>query len=189
MTVFYLNWKIPWRHTSGLHRKEMADELREDRLCAAYGFSAHVRIPSVRRVLSWRLPGQDFLLPGPVSLNGLCPTHLPGKPSGHRSPSSCSRTKALPQGNTREGIPKYVRTRQPGQGVLTRTSHKYSSQGHGKPYVNDSFGIDSGHPVYALDSTTIDLCLSLFPWAEFRKRKGAVKLHTLSGSPGEHSHE
>jgi hypothetical protein len=33
--------------------------------------------------------------------------------------------------------------------------------------------------VYALDSTTIDLCLSLFPWAQFRKRKAAVKLHTL----------
>lgn len=48
-----------------------------------------------------------------------------------------------------------------------------------KLYVNDSFGVDLSHTVYALDSTTIDLCLSLFPWAEFRKRKGAVKLHTL----------
>jgi hypothetical protein len=46
-------------------------------------------------------------------------------------------------------------------------------------YVHDSFGMDLGHTVYALDSTTIDLCLALFPWAEFRKRKGAVKLHTL----------
>ena len=48
-----------------------------------------------------------------------------------------------------------------------------------KLYIHDSFGIDLGHTVYALDSTTIDLCLSLFPWAQFRKRKGAVKLHTL----------
>lgn len=39
--------------------------------------------------------------------------------------------------------------------------------------------IDWDETVYALDSTTIDLCLSLFPWAKFRKRKGAVKLHTL----------
>jgi hypothetical protein len=45
--------------------------------------------------------------------------------------------------------------------------------------IHDSFGIDLDHTVYALDSTTIDLCLALFPWAEFRKRKGAVKLHTL----------
>ena len=48
-----------------------------------------------------------------------------------------------------------------------------------KLYINDSFGIELDNTVYALDSTTIDLCLSLFPWAMFRKRKGAVKLHIL----------
>jgi len=48
-----------------------------------------------------------------------------------------------------------------------------------KLYATDSFGIELDQTVYALDSTTIDLCLALFPWAEFRKRKGAVKLHTL----------
>jgi IS4 transposase len=46
-------------------------------------------------------------------------------------------------------------------------------------YAGDSFGIELEQTIYALDSTTIDLCLSLFPWAVFRKRKGAVKLHTL----------
>ncbi len=46
-------------------------------------------------------------------------------------------------------------------------------------YINDVFGIDLDNTVYALDSTTIDLCLALFPWARFRKNKGAVKLHTL----------
>lgn len=46
-------------------------------------------------------------------------------------------------------------------------------------YLEDSFGIDLENTVYALDSTTIDLCLSLFPWAHFRKNKGAIKLHTL----------
>jgi len=48
-----------------------------------------------------------------------------------------------------------------------------------KLYATDSFGVDLDKTVYALDSTTIDLCLSLFPWARFRKRKGAIKLHTL----------
>lgn len=48
-----------------------------------------------------------------------------------------------------------------------------------KLYAEDSFGIELDQAVYALDSTTIDLCLTLFPWAEFRKRKGAIKLHTL----------
>jgi hypothetical protein len=46
-------------------------------------------------------------------------------------------------------------------------------------YANDRFGVELDDTVYALDSTTIDLCLSLFPWAKFRKKKGAVKLHTL----------
>ncbi|MBI3726774.1 MAG: IS4 family transposase [Burkholderiales bacterium] len=48
-----------------------------------------------------------------------------------------------------------------------------------KLYCNDSFGSDLSNTVYALDSTTIDLCLSLFPWAPFRSTKAAVKLHTL----------
>ena len=46
-------------------------------------------------------------------------------------------------------------------------------------YAADSIGVDLDSTFYALDSTTIDLCLSLFPWAKFRKTKGAVKLHTL----------
>jgi len=46
-------------------------------------------------------------------------------------------------------------------------------------YKDDEFGVELDQTVYALDSTTIDLCLSLFPWAHFRKQKGAIKLHTL----------
>ena len=46
-------------------------------------------------------------------------------------------------------------------------------------YANDSFGVELNQTAYALDSTLIDLCLSLFPWAKFRKHKGAIKLHTL----------
>lgn len=46
-------------------------------------------------------------------------------------------------------------------------------------YAHEGFGVELAQTVYALDSTTIDLCLSLFPWAQFRKRKGAIKLHTL----------
>jgi len=46
-------------------------------------------------------------------------------------------------------------------------------------YADDTFGVDLDQTVYAFDSTTIDLCLTLFPWAQFRRRKSAVKLHTL----------
>ncbi len=46
-------------------------------------------------------------------------------------------------------------------------------------YAHDPIGVDLDQGFYALDSTTIDLCLSLFPWARFRKHKAAVKMHTL----------
>jgi hypothetical protein len=46
-------------------------------------------------------------------------------------------------------------------------------------YGNEDFGLELEQSVYALDSSTIDLCLSVFPWARFRKTKGAIKLHTL----------
>jgi hypothetical protein len=55
--------------------------------------------------------------------------------------------------------------------VLIRTAIKL--------YANDATGIADVHDLYALDSTTIDLCLALFPWAKFRKPKAAVKMHTL----------
>jgi hypothetical protein len=46
-------------------------------------------------------------------------------------------------------------------------------------YANEPFGVDLTETVYALDATTIDLCLAVFPWAKFRSTKAAVKLHTL----------
>ena len=51
-------------------------------------------------------------------------------------------------------------------------------------YADEEFGVQLKRAVYALDSTTIDLCLSLFPWAKFRKRKAAVKVHTLMDLKG-----
>ena len=46
-------------------------------------------------------------------------------------------------------------------------------------YAREAMGVDLDESLYALDSTTIDLCLALFPWARFRRRKAAVKMHTL----------
>ena len=46
-------------------------------------------------------------------------------------------------------------------------------------YAHESLGVDLDNTVYALDSTTIDLCLSVFPWARFRSKKAAIKMHTL----------
>ncbi len=46
-------------------------------------------------------------------------------------------------------------------------------------YIDEDFGVELDQTVYALDATTIDLCLSIFPWAHFRQTKAAIKLHTL----------
>jgi hypothetical protein len=46
-------------------------------------------------------------------------------------------------------------------------------------YAGDAFAAELDSTVYALDTTTIDLCLSVFPWAKFRRTKAAVKMHTL----------
>jgi hypothetical protein len=46
-------------------------------------------------------------------------------------------------------------------------------------YLNEPFGVELNESVYALDTTTIDLCLSMFPWAPFRRTKAAIRLHTL----------
>jgi len=48
-----------------------------------------------------------------------------------------------------------------------------------KLYQNEELAIDLDYSLYAFDSTTIDLCLSLFPWAHFRKTKAAIKMHTV----------
>jgi hypothetical protein len=55
--------------------------------------------------------------------------------------------------------------------VLTETAKEL--------YRDEPFSVDIANAVYALDSTTIDLCLSMFPWTKFRQKKGAVKIHTL----------
>jgi len=51
-------------------------------------------------------------------------------------------------------------------------------------YADEDFGIELDHAAYALDSSTIDLCLALFPWAKFRRTKAAIKLHTLLALQG-----
>src|SRR5471032_1361630 len=62
--------------------------------------------------------------------------------------------------------------------IYAELAHRLIAQAR-KLYANESLGFELSTTVYALDSTTIDLCLSLFPWAHFRSTKAAVKMHTL----------
>ena len=54
----------------------------------------------------------------------------------------------------------------------------------GKIYASEPFALDLDQTIYALDATVIDLCLTLFPWAHFRRSESAIKLHTLLDSRG-----
>ena len=62
--------------------------------------------------------------------------------------------------------------------IYAELAHRLIAQAR-RLYANEDLGLDLDTTVYALDSTTIDLCLSLFPWAHFRTTKAAVKMHTL----------
>ena len=62
--------------------------------------------------------------------------------------------------------------------IYAELAHSLTAQER-KLYANDDLGLELSNTVYALDSTTIDLCLSVFPWAHFRTTKAAVKMHTL----------
>ena len=62
--------------------------------------------------------------------------------------------------------------------IYAEFAHRLIAQAR-KLYAADSFGVELNNTTYALDATTIDLCLSVFPWAPFRAKKAAIKLHTL----------
>src|SRR6476661_7784645 len=62
--------------------------------------------------------------------------------------------------------------------IYAEFAHRLIAQAR-RLYAEDSFGVELSETVYALDATTINLCLSMFPWAPFRSTKAAVKLHTL----------
>jgi transposase len=62
--------------------------------------------------------------------------------------------------------------------IYAEFAHRLIAQAR-RLYADDSFGVELSNTVYALDATTIDLCLSVFPWAPFRSAKAAIKLHTL----------
>ena len=117
---------------------------------------------------------------GPVSLHGVRPAHLSRKPPRHRSLPSGRPAQALSRGHSRarlalDGSP--TRTRR-GTGASMPISLSASLATARELYVNEPLSVDLAATVYALDATIIDLCLSVFPWARYRRHDAAVKLHT-----------
>src|SRR6516225_1055684 len=147
---------------SGMHLKRwrMTHGPREARVRSIHGFRSTTRFRRVREATRWRPSPTRLLVSRPVSLLGVRTADLSRKPARHRDVSAGPRAQALPCGLPRQGLAEHI------DSLL---------QLHAEGFV----GVELEQTVYALDSTTIDLCLSLFPWARFRRHKAAVKMHTL----------
>lgn len=185
LKMLFIDLKIYFHrcHSSALHVQEMTPyEFRENDFLSANGVYSFLRIPSMRQTIQRQLQSQKLLMLGSVTLHGFRPTYLPtGKVcKRHTSLSSRKPTQALSYGHTGKGSRNTL-----ANANQVRDWRIYSDFAQilisraRKLYLNETFGIELNHTVYALDSTITDLCLSLFPWPIFRQRKGAIKLHTL----------
>ena len=160
--------------------EEAAHEFRENDLCPVDGLCPRIRVPKMRRSIQRQSQGDQLFLLGSVLCMAFA--QLTYRES-LRDIQVCLR--ATQSRLYHLGIRGKVSRNTLAHANQTRDWRIYADFAQiliakaRKLYAADSFGIDLDHAVYALDSTTIDLCLALFPWAEFRKRKGAVKLHTL----------
>ncbi len=134
----------------------------------------------MRSALRWGPKHETLHLLGSVSCDGLRPTVPSREPSRHRSLSGCAaqQTLSLRTQRTSEALLACRCQRTSGLENLRRIrahAHRIA-----RPlYADTDLGLDLDATAYALDATTIDLCLSMFPWARFRKAKGAIKLHTM----------
>ena len=132
------------------------------------------RIPPLRKPLRRRSQMARLFLLGSVPLHGVRPADLPRKPARHRSVPAFARRQALPQGIP---APRW-RASTLADANESRDWRIYADFAQvliriARPlYARDPIGVDLDQSLYALDSTTIDLCLSLFPWAKFPPAQG-----------------
>ena len=139
------------------------------------------RIQSLRSALWRQQECALVLLLGSVSHHGFRPTYLSRKLARHRSLSS----RSAPQALSLPASVAPVKRSTLADANETRDWRIYRDFAQSlieiaRPlYAHSELGLELEATAYAFDATTIDLCLSLFPWAKFRKHKGAIKLHTL----------
>ena len=149
-------------------------------LCSVDESVATPCFPSLCATLRRTSLRQEFFLSRSISRHGFRTTDFSRKLARHRSVFACHSLQALPHGNSQSSGTQYARRckRSPRLAHLCRlrsSSDWYRTRSLPRRRVWSR--VDE--TVYALDATTIDLCLALFPWAKFRQHKGAIKLHTL----------
>ena len=159
----------------------MAHELRPNRLLTSHGLRAPIRVSEVCRPLSGRLPAER-VFPAGISFLAMAFAQLTYRESLHDI-EACLR--ALGRKRYHMGFRSKVARTTLADANERRDWRIYADFaqvliGMARPlYAEDPIGVELDQGLYALDSTTIDLCLSLFPWARFRRHKAAVKMHTL----------
>src|SRR5258706_4388845 len=149
-------------------------------VCANHAaFAAHDVSP-LRGAL-WRyLQGQKFFLSRPIPLYDVRSTDLSRELARYRSVPARASGQAVSHGHQEPGVAQYS-----GRCNESRDWRIYADFAQSliaiarRLYATEPFGVDLKDTVYALDASTIDLCLSVFPWAPFRSTKAAIKLHTL----------
>ena len=130
-----------------------------------------------RRPVWRRSPGPDAFLRRAIPVHGLRPADLPGKNlrDGPASRSTHRNSIGLPPPVRRSTLADANERRD--WRIHAALAQRLITQAR-TLYVDEELGLDLTN-IYALDSTTIALCLSVFPWAHFRTTKAAVKMHTL----------
>src|SRR5437870_5777482 len=149
----------------------------QDAVRPADGFSAVDDMCADCRAVGRRPLRQVVALCRTFPGHGVCPTDLSGKSQRHRSLPVGPSLEALSHGvpRTDSALDAIRRERSPRLAHLRRLRPGADPSGERAL----CFGVELTETAYALDSTTIDLCLSVYPWASFRATKAAVKMHTL----------
>src|ERR1700680_4667542 len=156
------------------------DEFGKTGVRADYGASAADDVSPLCGALRGRAQSQIVLVPRSIPVHGLCAAYLSGEPAGHRSVFACSRYQAVSPGYPRQRSAQHLGQRECGARLAYLCDLGPVADRNRPPAVcRRTLWGRLKETVYALDASTIDLCLSVFPWAPFRSAKAAVKLHTL----------
>ena len=119
-------------------------------------------------------------LVGTVPRHGLRATHVSREFARHRNVPAGARRKAVPCGDSRSGFAQHAGRRHESRDWRIFADLARVLIAMARPlYAGEPLAVELEETAYALDCTTIDLCLSLFPWARYRRLNAAVKMHTL----------
>ena len=176
---FDLKSGIGVSHTSLSKLKEMAYELRQDSIFSDNGLSTKIRVSKMCRPIQRQLQDKEFYMYGPISLHGFCSTNHIGPYRAYRESlrdiEACLR--ATENKLYHIGIRGKVSRNTLANANQVRDWRIYADFAQvlikraRRLYAGEDIGLQLDQTVYALDATTIDLCLSLFSWAKFRSSK------------------